>query len=202
MTGKSAHMSRPKKRVLMLVGAAVTVTLGVAGSAAADPSAAHSSGGPGNNGSSIARVIVQALPVPAGMRFSAAGPRDYMTETINGKTVIRTVHVAGPQPDNNKLFGYVVDFTHQVTGRAMSSPTGTFCNYFRATHVQDPSADKQVYIQLESLYEQFQTASFPTNGGYHYFCWRGFNPQNTYYFQYTKNQNGKQIVGDGSVYDD
>ena len=43
------------------------------------------------------------------------------------------------------------------------------------------------------------TVSYPTDGGWYVYCWRGFRPGETYFFKYFKRDNGKEVQGEGKV---
>jgi hypothetical protein len=43
------------------------------------------------------------------------------------------------------------------------------------------------------------TVSFPADGKQYKYCWIGFNPSNTYWFEYTKKNDGLYISAAGNV---
>jgi hypothetical protein len=101
-----------------------------------------------------------------------------------------------------QLFTYVIDFKVAVRGRDMQSGNGNFCNTFTATFVQKPAQDPNIWIQL--MEPPFDNAvgikvSYSTNGAPHVFCWTGFLPNHTYFFKYTKKNNGFIVQGNGKV---
>lgn len=101
-----------------------------------------------------------------------------------------------------QLFTYVVDFKVSLRGRDMQSGNGNFCNTFTATFVEKPAQDPNIWIQLwEPPFDHAVgiNVSYSTNGAAHVFCWNGFLPSHTYFFKYTKNNNGFEIQGNGKV---
>jgi len=84
----------------------------------------------------------------------------------------------------------------------MTSSTGDFCNTFRATDVDNKWMDQNIWIELRK--PPFDTlvgatVSYPTDGGWYVYCWRGFRPGETYFFKYFKRDNGKEVQGEGKV---
>lgn len=100
-------------------------------------------------------------------------------------------------------FTYTIDFKASLRGRNMSGHTD-YCNYFTATF-HEPGFDPTITIRLKQdvfgTDPSFNAVSYPTDGGTYFSCWRGFNSGDTYYFQYTKNNNTKTVRGNGSVRD-
>lgn len=103
-----------------------------------------------------------------------------------------------------QLFAYSIDFKVSVRGRDMQSPTGTFCNTFTATFVERADKDPNIFIALWEPPFDHQVGinvAFSTNGQAHRFCWAGFLPNHTYFFKYTKSNNGFVVRGLGTVAD-
>lgn len=137
---------------------------------------------------------------------TTVGSVDVMTERADGSTAIQR-HVragaltapAGVSPDA-LLFNYGVNFVDVLSGRTMTSSTGTFCNNFESTYVQRPDKDAHIGIQLwDGPIAVGINVSYPLDGTIHGYCWRGFNPAITYHFRYTKNNDGYDVQGRGNV---
>lgn len=84
----------------------------------------------------------------------------------------------------------------------MQSSNGKFCNTYKATHVDNINLDPSIWIELrEPPLDTLvgQKVEFSNNGNAHVFCWSGFLPNHTYFFNYTKRNNGKEVDGSGDV---
>lgn len=161
------------------------------------------------------RVVVVAailtsltsLASPAGAaepeRAAPADPRSssWATSSHNPNAVIHATRVDDMPSTIGTMatglpFTYVVDFSVKLEGRLMYTQTNQFCNYFRSTSAPGTS---QIYIQLRGNGAGFANVSFPTNGQTYVYCWTGFANGVSYYFRYTKANDGRYVQGNGSV---
>jgi hypothetical protein len=102
----------------------------------------------------------------------------------------------------NVPFNYTINIVCCLNGRIMTSATGDFCNWFHTTFVQKPLVDRWVYVSLwdfETLTQVGQTIAYPTDGKQYLGCWWDNQPNHSYYFRYTKANDGWQIKGSGNV---
>lgn len=108
---------------------------------------------------------------------------------------------------DNLPFTYTVDFKVNLRGRDMTSDTGTFCNTWRSTFVERPDLDQGIWIQLwkpgfAGFDEPVGNKIFYRSDGVNRrACWVNFLSGTTYYFRYTKGNNGFTIRGSGTVRD-
>jgi hypothetical protein len=104
-------------------------------------------------------------------------------------------------------FSWTLTVASTYDGRDMISNTGTFCEWFHSTQVNPADPDKHVYISLwlplnGAPPEQVGiTVSYPANGAQYVYCWRGFTPGKTFYFEFVHARNGYQISAAGSAQD-
>lgn len=107
---------------------------------------------------------------------------------------------------DNLPFNYTVDFKVNLRGRDMTSDTGTFCNTWKSTFVENPNLDTGIWIQL---WKPGILGDDPVGNKIFYradginrrACWANFLSGTTYFFRYTKNNNTFVIRGSGTVRD-
>lgn len=150
-------------------------------------------------------VILAAPATASEQSDSKSSGRPSNNEPSRGPATAHAVQVDDLEPSMYASyasipFGYVLDFTKLVDGRAMnSSPNKTYCNYFKATSAPGTSV---IYIQLKHGGTYLTKVSYPTDGKTYRYCWTGvgdadWNTAN--YFKYTKADDGRRVQGSGEV---
>ncbi|MEH1124818.1 hypothetical protein [Micromonospora sp. CPCC 206061] len=104
-----------------------------------------------------------------------------------------------------RLFDYRVSFDSTLRGRDMRTPSGNFCNRYRADYVQNRAATPYILVTLiknRALRPdvRLETHRFSNNGKVHSFCWPHHDGSATYHFEYRVPNVGYDVKGHGTVY--
>lgn len=152
--------------------------------------------------------VIQAVPVTD---LPSDAVWYHLYEGPDGQTYVRGATLPGGSEWSYSAaavsplpFNYTADWNALLRGRDMKTGNTVFCNDYRSTSVENPSADPYTDIQLVLNVDRgsdkyYETLRYKNDGVQRGWCWRGHSNHLVYHFDYRQPNTYWRVTATGTV---